>query len=312
MKCSVILVNYNSGTQIEDTVNSITRHNNRLVSSVVIIDNASRDNSLAFLSNFENESFEIKVIINLENRGFAAACNQGALLGQGDYLLFLNPDTILFDNSLSNPLAFMELPENSDVGVVGIQLVDENNIVTRSCARFPTLGMFLAYSTGIIRFPFFKFLSIPMEEWSHDSTETVDHVIGAFYLIRRSLFDALDGFDERFFVYLEDLDLSLRVKKSGWRTVYLSNATAFHAGGGTSHQVKAQRIFYSLRSRILYGFKHFKHWKAWINFSVSLSLEPLCRIILSLSTGSLRNLKQTIKSYYMLYRDIPNILKKYK
>ena len=130
-------------------------------------------------------------------------------------------------------------------------------------------------------------------EWRHTSTRQVDHVIGAFYLVRRSLFDSLNGFDERFFVYLEDLDLSLRVHRAGWRCVYYTGAQAFHAGGGTSRQVKAARLFYALRSRLLYGFKHFSPPQAWIVLGVTLLLEPVPRLLLSLWRGSLAGARDT-------------------
>ncbi|MDA3878116.1 MAG: glycosyltransferase, partial [Halothiobacillus sp.] len=136
----------------------------------------------------------------------------------------------------------------------------------------------------------------------------VDHVIGAFFLMRRSLFDSLNGFDQRFFVYLEDLDLSLRARQAGWRSVYLAEARAFHAEGGTSRQVKAHRLFYSLRSRLLYGFKHFRPWQAWALFGVTLVVEPISRTIFSLLRGGVQDVRNTLRGYSMLYRDLPNIV----
>lgn len=154
----------------------------------------------------------------------------------------------------------------------------------------------------------FLLLSTHMSEWDHAKTCEVDHVIGAFYLIRSSLFQLLGGFDRRFFVYLEDLDLSLRAHQAGWQSVYLANAQAFHAGGGTSRQVKAHRIFYSLRSRLLYGFKHFSSINAWILFLVTLGLEPFARLIFALAKGNFQDAKYTVKGYLLLLRDLPSIL----
>lgn len=306
----IVCVNFNAGSQLSDTVLSIEQHNHQVVSSVVIVDNASTDDSLAQVEALQNLSFPLQVVRNSSNRGFAAACNQGTALVKSDFVLFLNPDTRLFDNSLTVPLEFMAKPENAGVGIVGIQLVDETTHIARSCARFPSLGIIAAHSLGLNRIPGLKHLNTHMSDWDHGTTCAVDHVIGAFYLIRRSVFDSLGGFDARFFVYLEDLDLSLRAHQSGWRSVFLAEAQAFHAGGGTSEQVKAHRLFYSIRSRLFYGFKHFQLWQAWILLLVSLGLEPICRLVFALRRGTRGDFGNTLKAYGMLYRDLPDTLRK--
>ena len=309
LQLDIILVNWNSGSQLMEAVTSIAQHHNSLVSSVIVVDNASADDSLARVEAFTDLPFPLHIIRNHANRGFGAACNQGAALAGSGYLLFLNPDTRLFPHSLSVPLDFMWRPENADVGILGIQLVDEHNHIARSCARFPSLGIFMAQALGLNRLPGLRHLNTHMSEWPHDKTSMVDHVIGAFYLMRRSLFEMLGGFDERFFVYLEDLDMSLRARQAGWRGVYLADAQAFHAGGGTSHQVHAHRLFYSLRSRLLYGFKHFINFKAWLLVGLTLLVEPLTRLAFSLMKGGRTDAHNTWKGYGMLLQDFPRILR---
>jgi hypothetical protein len=144
-----------------------------------------------------------------------------------------------------------------------------------------------------------------MADWDHTHTRDVDHVIGAFSLVRRAVFDALEGFDERFFVYLEDLDFSRRARNAGWRTVYLADAQAFHAGGGTSRQIKARRLFYALRSRLLYAFKHFPRAGAISVMFATLMIEPLSRSLAALLRGSWSGLKETWSAYGMLWRWLP-------
>jgi len=309
IQLDIILVNWNTGSRLIEAITSISQHHSSLVSSVIVVDNASTDASLTHVDALTDLPFPLHIIRNLANRGFGAACNQGAELAASGYLLFLNPDTRLFQHSLSVPLDFMRRPENADVGILGIQLVDEYNHIARSCARFPSLGIFLAQALGLNRLPGLRHLNTHLSEWPHDKTAMVDHVIGAFFFMRRSLFELLGGFDERFFVYLEDLDLSLRAHQAGWRTVYLTDAQAFHAGGGTSHQVKAHRLFYSLRSRLLYGFKHFTRLEAWILSGVTLLLEPVSRTMFSLARGNVQELRNTWKAYIMLYKDMGKILK---
>src|SRR5258708_40080093 len=96
-----------------------------------------------------------------------------------------------------------------------------------------------------------------MSDCDYFDTRRVDVVTGAFLLVRRGIFEVLGGFDERFFVYLEDVDFLYRVGQAGWRCYYLAAARAYHRGGGCSEQAKAARLFYALRSRILYSYKHF-------------------------------------------------------
>jgi hypothetical protein len=304
----IIIVNWNAGQQLRDCISSIalSKKDNITLSEVVVIDNASTDISLQGMDGF---NIPVRVIRNRENIGFAAACNQGASESTEDYLLFLNPDTRLFENSIDAPIAYIERSENENVGIVGIQLVDENSKIACTCSRFPSLSFFLAHALGINRLGPFRHFNQSMAEWAHDSIRRVDQVIGAFFLIRRSAFGVLGGFDPRFFVYFEEVDLSYRAHKIGLKSVYLPEAQAFHAGGGTSNQVKAHRLFYSLRSRLLYGFKHFKPLEARALLLVTLILEPCSRLLFLLSKGSWQDARFTLQGYAMLFADLYNILR---
>lgn len=308
MNISIVIVNWNAGLQLLSCVASIAEHHSGLVSSVIIVDNGSSDDSLEQVEAQGRFPFQLKVIRNRGNSGFGSACNQGAALVDGEFLLFLNPDTRLFDGSLSASLAYLQDANHQDVGIVGIQLLDEKNCIARSCTRFPSPVGFVFHALGLDRV--FPRLGHFMAEWAHDTTREVDHVIGAFYLMRNAVFQELSGFDERFFVYLEDLDLSFRAKKAGWRTMFLANVQAFHAGGGTSNQVKARRMFYSLRSRLLYAFKHFGFIAATSILLATLFLEPLSRTVLALARRSSSALKETWSGYGMLWRWLPQWISK--
>lgn len=147
-----------------------------------------------------------------------------------------------------------------------------------------------------------------MIDWRHDENATVDHVIGAFYLLPANLFRSVGGFDERFFVYLEDLDLSLRINRAGYIVRFVAEPRSFHAGGGASREIKATRLFYATRSRILYAFKHFPRWQAWLHAIVSLVLEPLSRSAQALLKGSPGGVAETWRGFGMLYRDLPKTM----
>lgn len=308
----IVIVNWNTGDQLRQLVSSIFSYHDELVESVVIIDNASSDSSLSdIVSEAEVLPFRLQIVCNDINIGFGAACNQGAALCNSEFVLFLNPDTLLYANSLAKPLELMQRPDSHHIGIAGIQLVDEEGEISPSCSRFPTVRMFLAQALGLNRLPWFRNLSQMMSEWDHKGTRQVDQVMGAFFLVRRSLFEDLQGFDERFFVYFEEVDFALRARILGKTSVYLAEARAFHSGGGASRKVKAQRLFYSLRSRLLYGFKHFSFWQAWGLVLISLAIEPVTRTIFSAGSGC-DSVINTWRGYGMLYCDLPHILRRVK
>lgn len=304
----IIIVNWNAGWQLRACLKSITRavSDGFELGRVVVVDNASSDGSADGLDELP---LPLTVIRNPENRGFGTACNQGASESCPDYLLFLNPDTRLFPDSLVVPIAYMEKAENQRVAICGIQLVNDQGKVSCTCAQFPTPSMFFCKMLGLdILLPRWC-PSHFMTEWDHGATREVDHVMGAFFLVRRREFEALRGFDERFFVYFEDLDLSYRARKHSWRTVYLAEAQAYHKGGGTSEQAREKRVFYSLRSRLLYGYKHFGFWSATGLLAGTLLLEPVARLVRALACRSTTQAIETFGGFAMLWISLPSILK---
>lgn len=306
-----MLVNWNAGPQLANVISSIESHHDGLVTSVIVIDNASTDNSLHLPdAHLRNLPFPLHIVRNKENRGFSAACNQGTSLAKSEYLLFLNPDTRLFENSLSVPLKFMQQPDNANVGICGIQLIDEAGSVAITCARFPSLYRYTAEALGLTKLPRLRSWNHRMIEWDHRTTREVDQLMGAFFLVRANLFHALKGFDERFFVYFEEVDFSYRAHMSGYRSIFLSDAQAFHAGGGTSQQVKAVRLFYALRSRLLYGFKHFSRIRAFMLLALTMLVEPVSRVVFSFLRGGVRDVRDTMAAYRMLWHGLPDFLKR--
>jgi N-acetylglucosaminyl-diphospho-decaprenol L-rhamnosyltransferase len=300
----IVIVNWNAGRQLSQCLESINAADRSHVAlqRTVVVDNASTDGSL---EGVDSLGLPLEVIRNERNRGFAVACNQGAKGSSAEYLLFLNPDTRLSTNALSGPVAFMEQPSNQRIGILGIQLTDHDGRVARTCARFPTAGRFLSKMLGLDRA--FPLLFPPhfMVEWDHRQSREVDQVMGAFFLIRRSLFETLGGFDERFFVYFEEVDLSVRAHALGWLTFYLSTAQAYHRGGGVTEQVKPTRLFYSLRSRIQYAYKHFNRSTATLLTLGTLFVEPVSRVALAIIRRSPSQLVDTVKGYALLWRALP-------
>ena len=146
-----------------------------------------------------------------------------------------------------------------------------------------------------------------LAEQDHRGSKTVDQVMGALFLVRRAVFESLNGFDERFFVYFEDLDFSYRAWQAGYSSYFLATAQALHHGGGCSEQVKAARLFYSLRSRILYGYKHFGWAAATGLLTGTILVEPVSRVAWAGLRGSLREMGETMSAYGMLWLDLPRL-----
>jgi GT2 family glycosyltransferase len=295
----IIIVNWNSGIQLGQCVESIAKYGNGLVSQVIVVDNGSHDGSDASVEGRGN----LKLIRAGTNLGFGRACNVGAQHASSDYLLFLNPDAALYERTLEKCFEYMNDTANAEVGICGVQLVDERDHLSRSCARFPSPARLIAQASGVDRFV--PSTGAAMVEWDHSQLRNVDQVIGAFFLVRHELFTSLQGFDERFFVYFEEVDFSYRARRAGWCSVYLAGAQAFHAGGGTSRQVKARRLFYSLRSRLLYAFKHFSLGGAVLVLIATLLVEPFSRSGYGLLRGSGLAIKETLGAYAMLWRWLP-------
>lgn len=300
-KLDIIIVNWNSGTLLSECIGSINKavQNSFTLNKIVVIDNASNDNSI---DNIDITNLPLTIIRNTQNFGFAKACNQGAKNSKADFLLFLNPDTRLFTNSLSEPISFMVNEENQNIGIIGVQIINEKNEVSRTCSRFPNLYRMIYNSLGLDKvFPSI-FKSHFMIEWNHLDNREVDQVMGSFFMIRKNLFDKLNGYDERFFVYYEDLDLSYRAKMLNEKSFYMADVSIYHKGGGTTQGIKAIRLFYLLRSKLLYTRKHFNFINYLIVTFFTICIEPLIRIIGLLVKGSFKEVVEIFSAYKMLLK----------
>jgi GT2 family glycosyltransferase len=272
LKADIVIVNWNSGSQLQTVVESIRTHGRGHVGQCIVVDNGSTDHSAGFLAG----SQDVELIETGKNLGFSKACNLGAARGTSPYVLFLNPDAVLAPESLSIPLTFLSNELNKQVGIAGIALKNAHGSVDRSCSFAPSPVRLISRSLGIDRF--IPQIGMRMSEWDHSESRVVDQVIGAFFCVRRTLFEQLEGFDERFFVYFEEVDFSRRAANAGYISYFLRNAEAFHEGGGVSSQVKAHRLFYSLRSRLQYAFKHFSSLSALGVGFATLCVEPFTRL----------------------------------
>ncbi|MGW3139239.1 glycosyltransferase family 2 protein [Streptomyces sp. NPDC001139] len=297
----VVIVNWNTGRYLRDCVRSIagTDRSQLRVARIVVVDNASTDGSLTDLS---SAGVELEVVRNARNRGFAAACNQGAARGHGDYVLFLNPDTRLCPDTLSVVGRLLRSPAADGFGIFGALMVDEDGRPLISCSRFPSLRTYVGKMTGLDRL--MPALFPPQHLGAREMTRSgaVDQVIGAFFLVRRPLFRQLGGFDERYFLYLEEVDFARRARLAGWPSYFVGQARVHHAENVSSRQLGAWRHYLMLCSRTRYAFRHWSVPRAWLLTALTLTIEPVARLAAAAVRGQWAELRATPAVYRQFLR----------
>lgn len=281
---NVVIVSWHHERWLRACISAIASagQNGFTLGSVVVVDNAAA----LPMDSLGTGATSVTVIRNEENRGFARACNQGAARCSGDYLLFLNPDTIVRPDALSRAIAALQTPSNADVAIVGLRIVDTKQVTQRTCGRFPNLRALAAQTLGLSRLTVARFPGIRMTDWPHDSTRDVDFVCGAALLVHRYVFEILGGFDERLFLYLEDADLALRARERGWRTRFCDTAVVEHASGWSQGTHRSWRLAHSWRSLLVYGWTHLGALRALALAALVFSLAPIARIGEALSVRS--------------------------
>jgi hypothetical protein len=195
----------------------------------------------------------------------------------------------------------MNQPQNNAFGICGIRLLDDHGLPGTCSARFPTPRSMWEEGTGLHRLAPRLFTDRCQSDVKADVKE-VDQVIGAYFLIRQHLFDQLNGFDERFYVYFEEVDISLRARNAGHGSCILGSVSAYHTGCGSSDQVKDKRLFYFWRSRLLYARKHFSTADFLGVLLLTFAVEPIVRILQATSSSSMKVVLTTARAYLYLIR----------
>jgi N-acetylglucosaminyl-diphospho-decaprenol L-rhamnosyltransferase len=299
----IVIVNWNTGRYLQECLESIALSNGPgvAIARVTVVDNASSDGSATGLDDLP---LPLDVVRNSDNAGFAAACNQGAAGSTGDYLLFLNPDTRLRKDTLATVTAFMDSERARDVGICGARMLDDAGHDRISCARFPTLRVLLGKMTGLdVALPqLFPRHHLPTAETRE--SRLVDQVIGAFFFVRRELFNRLGGFDVRYFLYFEEVDFALRAREQGALSYFLRDASVVHAESVSSAQIPDVRLYHSLRSRRLYARAHWPSWEAHILDALTLTVELVARLARAALRRRRSELGHTVVAYRWFVADV--------
>lgn len=271
MQLSIVIVNYNVKHFLEQCLCSVMKALAHTRAEVIVVDNHSSDNSLGYLSGrFPGVHFHS----NPENLGFARACNQGASQSTGDFILFLNPDTIVPEDCFEKCISYLE--EHPDAGALGVKMLDGSGRFLKESKRaFPSPLTSLYKLFGLARlFPTSPtFAKYHLGHLQENKDHEVDVLAGAFLMVRREVFEKTGGFDETFFMYGEDVDLSYRIQQSGYKNYYFSGTRIIHFKGESTRKgsMNYVRMFYNAMS--IFVRKHYGGSKAGIfNFLIHIAI----------------------------------------
>lgn len=255
MQVSIIIVNYNVKYFLEQCLFSVKKATASFEAEIIVVDNASTDGSMEYLL---TKFPEVHFIDNPDNRGFSKACNQGLHIATGRYILFLNPDTILSEDSISKCVLFFE--SHPEAGACGVRMIDgTGHFLPESKRAFPSLSTSFYKLSGLSamfpRSPRFSRYYLP--NISERQNKEVDVLSGAFMMVRKKILEDTGGFDERFFMYAEDIDLSYRIQQSGHKNYFMAETTIIHFKGESTKKGSLDyvRVFYKAMS--LFVQKHY-------------------------------------------------------
>lgn len=272
---SIIVVSYNTRRLTLDCLRSVFSETKCEV-EVIVLDNASTDGSPEAIRDAFGS--QLKLIVSKDNLGFAAGNNRAAKVAKGEFLLLLNPDTVVLDGAVDRLLQFARRrPESGIWG--GRTLFADGRLNPASCWSRQTLWSLLSQAVGLSSLFRRSTLLNPegLGGWDRSGEREVDIVSGCFLLIRRDLWDRLDGFRERFFMYGEEADLCLRARQLGARPIVSGDATIVHYGGA-SETVKADQVVKVLRAKMDLIQLHFPAQQRKIGYWL-LALAPKSRAL---------------------------------
>lgn len=243
---SIIIVSYNVRQLLLDCIKSIIDTCSGIDYEIIVVDNVSSDGSVDAL----REAFpEVHVIANQENTGFARGNNQGYEMSKGEFILMLNPDTIVKPRAIQSTLEFMRL--TPDAGLAGCRLLNPDGSLQTSIRRFPSLREHI----GVI---FFIDRLLNSQRMHYRTTPfAIDYCSGAFMMVRRKSLKNMPLLNQEYFMYSEEKDLSLRLKRKGWKTYFVPNGEVIHYGGQSTSQVKEQMFIELLKSQVLFFKRHY-------------------------------------------------------
>jgi GT2 family glycosyltransferase len=272
---SIIVVSWNTRDLLSKCLQCVQSTVKKVTYEIIVVDNNSNDGSQDMVAlRFPN----VKLIANADNRGFAKANNQGIQVSDARYVLLLNSDAFVKENTIDQMVAFMD--EHPEAGMAGCKLLYEDGRLQPSCATYPTLATEFFIAAGLDKlFPksklFGKYL---MTDWDYSDTREVDVIMGAFMLARKTAIEQVGLMDEAFFMYSEEVDWCYRFKAAGWKIYFTPDAECIHIWGGSSRAVKVETLIRLYRARVQFFRKHYGRLTAFL-YKIILTFNSLVRVV---------------------------------
>jgi GT2 family glycosyltransferase len=270
---SIIIVSWNTARLLENCLASILTNPPRSSFEIWVVDNASTDASPQMV----REKFpQVHLIENRENVGFARANNQAIQQCTGNYILLLNPDTLITSGALQTLADFLD--EHPQTGAVGPRILNPDGSLQISSHPRPTLSreLWRLFHLDAL-LPYAEYLQT---KWQTNEAQEVDILMGACLLLRKEVLDQVGLLDEDYFMYSEEVDLCYRIQRAGWRLFWVPQAEVVHFGGQSTQQVPTEMFLNLYHSKIKYFRKHYG-WTAAQIYKLILRLAALSRIILA-------------------------------
>ncbi|ALO14852.1 N-acetylglucosaminyl-diphospho-decaprenol L-rhamnosyltransferase [Salinivirga cyanobacteriivorans] len=271
MKLSVIIVNYNVRHFLRQCLQSVENAVSKINAEVFVVDNNSVDGSVSMV----RESFSwVKLIENKENLGFSKANNLAIKQAKGEYVLLLNPDTVVEEDTFLKVVGFMD--QHADAGGLGVKMIDGNgDFLPESKRGLPTPMVAFYKIAGLSAlFPYSKkFGRYHLKYLDKEKVHEVDVLSGAFMLVRKKVIDEIGGLDETFFMYGEDIDWSYRIKKSGYKNYYFPDTTIIHYKGESTKKESINYVVVFYNAMIIFAQKHFaRKYASVFSFLIRLAI----------------------------------------
>jgi len=274
MDISVIIVSWNTQAILRDCLRSVYEQTKDIDFEVIVVDNASGDGSVGMI---RTEFPQVVLIANEDNRGFAAANNQGMAIAQGCYVLLLNSDTLVLEGAIQKTMAFADA--HAEAAVIGCRVLNVDRSLQASCFMFPSaLNMVLSATYLYKLFPRSRFFGRErMTWWDRRNAREVDVISGCFMLVRREAIDQVGPMDDGFFMYAEETDWCHRFKAAGWKNLYAPNGQIIHLGGQSTARVSVSMTV-QMRLSILRFIRKHRPWPVYTVCCVLISLFFLARV----------------------------------
>lgn len=271
MKLSVIIVNYNVACFLEQALRSVYKSLENIDGEVIVVDNHSVDSSLAMLS---AKFPQVHVIANPKNVGFAKANNQAIQLAQGEYILLLNPDTLVEEDTFEKCIAFMD--NTPEAGSLGVKMVNGKGQFLPESKRgipFPSVAFYKIFGLSKL-FPHSKkFGGYHLTYLREDEIQAVEVLSGAFMMLRRSVLDEIGLLDEDYFMYGEDIDLSYRIIKAGYKNYYFPETRIIHYKGESTKKISLNYVHTFYKAMRIFARKHFAKKNArFLNWMIDFAI----------------------------------------